>query len=76
VGKGRRIASAFGVIKALYGDTRYGSGNGPTHQQSEALRMLAGSPLGSTVSIFMAHGFEIGTLKALVRSGLATAERR
>jgi hypothetical protein len=37
--------------------------------------MLAGSPLGSTVSIFMAHGFEIGTLKALVRSGLATAER-
>jgi hypothetical protein len=42
----------------------------------EALRMLAGSPLGSTESIMMAHGFAIGTLQYLVPSGLATAERR
>jgi hypothetical protein len=44
--------------------------------QREVLRMLAGSPLGSTESIIMAHGFAIGTLHDLVRNGLATAERR
>jgi hypothetical protein len=44
--------------------------------QREALRMLAGSPLGSTESILMAHGFGIGTLHDLVRNGFATAERR
>jgi hypothetical protein len=44
--------------------------------QREALRMLAGSPLGCTESILMAHGFGIGTLHDLVSSGLATAERR
>jgi hypothetical protein len=44
--------------------------------QRDALRMLAGSPVGSTESILMAHGFGIGTLHDLVSSGLATAERR
>jgi hypothetical protein len=44
--------------------------------QREALRTLAGSPSGCTESIMMAHGFEIGTQRALVRGGLATAERR
>jgi hypothetical protein len=44
--------------------------------EREALRMLAGSPNGSTESIMLAHGFAIGTLHDLVRNGLATAERR
>jgi hypothetical protein len=44
--------------------------------QREALRVLAGSPVGSTESIVLAHGFGIGTLHDLVRDGLATAERR
>jgi hypothetical protein len=44
--------------------------------QRDALRMLAGSPLGSTEAIMMAHGFAIGTMQELVRIGFATAERR
>jgi hypothetical protein len=44
--------------------------------QREALRMLAGSPSGSTEAIMMAHGFAIGTLHDLVDSGFATAEGR
>lgn len=46
------------------------------HDEREALRMLAGSPNGSTESIMLTHGFAIGTLHGLVRNGLATAERR
>jgi hypothetical protein len=38
--------------------------------------MLAGSPLNSTESLFLAHGFGIGALHDLVRDGLATAETR
>jgi hypothetical protein len=37
--------------------------------QREALRMLAGSPLGTTESIMIAHGFGIGTLHDSVRNG-------
>jgi DNA-binding PadR family transcriptional regulator len=44
--------------------------------QREALRMLAGSPNGSTESIMLAHGFAIGMLRDLARNGLATAETR
>jgi hypothetical protein len=44
--------------------------------QREALRMLAGSPNGTTESILLTHGFGIGTLHDLVSSGLATAKRR
>ena len=44
--------------------------------EREALRVLAGSPDGSTESIMLAHGFAIGMLRDLVRNGLATAERR
>jgi DNA-binding PadR family transcriptional regulator len=47
-----------------------------TYDQREALRMLAGSPNGSTESIMLAHGFAIGVLRDLVRDGLATAEPR
>ena len=43
--------------------------------QHEALRMLAGSPGGCTVSIMMAHGCAIGMLDDLVRNGFATAHR-
>jgi hypothetical protein len=45
-------------------------------EQREALRMLAGSPVGSTEAIMMAHGFAIGTLRELVRNGFAITERR
>jgi hypothetical protein len=38
--------------------------------------LLAGSPLGVTEAIMLAHGFTNATLDALVRDGLATAERR
>jgi hypothetical protein len=44
--------------------------------EREALRMLAGSPDGSTESIMLAHGFATGMLWNLVRNGLATVERR
>jgi hypothetical protein len=47
-----------------------------TYDQHEALRMLAGSPNGSTESIMLAHGFAIGMLRDLVREGLATAGPR
>jgi hypothetical protein len=38
--------------------------------------MLAGSQSGCTESILLTHGFAIEPLDALVRKGLATAERR
>jgi hypothetical protein len=44
--------------------------------QRDALRMLDGSPVGSTEAIMMAHGFAIGTLQELVRKGFAMTERR
>jgi hypothetical protein len=46
------------------------------HDEREALRMLAGTPNGSTESILLTHGFAIGMLHDLVRNGLATAETR
>jgi hypothetical protein len=45
-------------------------------EQHRALRFLAGSPLGATEAIMLAHGFTSAMLDALVRDGLATAERR
>ena len=45
-------------------------------EQHRALRLLAGAPLGATEAIMLAHGFTNATLDALVRHGLATAERR
>ena len=44
-------------------------------EQLEALRLLAGSPDCNTESTMLAHGFGIGTLRGLVRDGLATAHR-
>jgi hypothetical protein len=44
--------------------------------QREALRVLAGSRLGSTESLMLAHGFGIGTLNDLVRLGFAASSRR
>jgi hypothetical protein len=35
--------------------------------------LLAGSPLGVTEAIMLAHGFTTETLTVLVRDGLATA---
>jgi hypothetical protein len=45
-------------------------------EQRRALRLLAGSPLGATEALMLAHGFTNAMLDALVRDGLATAERR
>jgi hypothetical protein len=43
--------------------------------QREALGMLAASLRGRMESLMQAHGFEVGTLRSLVREGLATADR-
>jgi hypothetical protein len=45
-------------------------------ERHRALRLLAGSPLGVTEAIMLAHGFTIEMLTVLVRDGLATAEQR
>jgi hypothetical protein len=42
-------------------------------RQRRALRLLAGSPLGVTEAIMLAHGFTIDLLVDLVHEGLATA---
>jgi hypothetical protein len=47
-----------------------------SRDQRRALRLLAGSPLGVTEAIMLAHGFTNAMLDALVRDGLATAEQR
>jgi hypothetical protein len=44
--------------------------------QREALGMLAASLHGRIESLMEAHGVTIGTLRGLVRVGLATADRR
>jgi hypothetical protein len=48
----------------------------PRSQRHRAFEMLAGSPLGVTEAIMLAHGFTNAMLDALVRDGLATAEQR
>ena len=53
-----------------------GAGMALPADQREALRILAGSPAGSTESLMLAHGFGIGTLHDLVRNGHATLKRR
>ena len=45
-------------------------------ERHRALRLLAGAPLGVTEAIMLAHGFTSAMLDALVRDGVATAERR
>jgi hypothetical protein len=45
-------------------------------ERHRALRLLAGSPLGATEAIMLAHGFTYTMLDTLVRDGLATAEQR
>jgi hypothetical protein len=42
-------------------------------EQNRALRLLAGSPLGCTEAIMLAHGFTVETLGSLVLDGHATA---
>jgi hypothetical protein len=44
-------------------------------EQRRALRLLAGSPLGCTEAILLAHGFKTELLALLVRDGLATTQR-
>jgi hypothetical protein len=43
--------------------------------QREALGMLAASLHGRMESVMEAHGATIGTLRGLVRAGLATSDR-
>jgi hypothetical protein len=45
-------------------------------ERHRALRLLAGSPLGATEAIMLAHGFTNAMLDALVWDGQATPERR
>jgi hypothetical protein len=42
-------------------------------QQNRELRLLAGSPLGCTEAIMLAHGFTVETPGHQVLDGLATA---
>jgi hypothetical protein len=44
-----------------------------SRDQRRALRLLAGSPLGVTEAIMLAHGFTTDLLFDLVQKGLATA---
>jgi hypothetical protein len=44
-----------------------------SRDQRRALRLLAGSPLGVTEAMMLAHGFTVEMLTVLVRDGLATA---
>jgi predicted oxidoreductase len=46
-----------------------------TNDQRKALGMLAASLRGRMESVMQAHGVAIGTLRGLVRAGLATADR-
>jgi hypothetical protein len=43
-----------------------------SRDQRRALRLLAGSPLGVTEAIMLAHGFTNATLEALVRPAVAS----
>jgi hypothetical protein len=64
------------ALRALSGwEARYGAGMAITPKQREALRMLAGSPDGCTVTTLMARGYAIVALHDLVRNGFATAHR-
>ena len=45
-------------------------------ERHRALRLLAGSPLGVTEAIMLAHGFTIEMLALLVRDGLAMRRPR
>jgi hypothetical protein len=45
-------------------------------ERLRALRLLADAPNGATEASMLAHGFTNVMLDALVRDGLATAERR
>ena len=50
--------------------------HGYTRRPARSPPVLAGSPLAATEAIMLAHGFTNARLDALVRDGLATAERR
>jgi hypothetical protein len=44
-------------------------------EKRQALSMLATSLRGRMESVMQAHGFAVGTLRGLVREGLATTDR-
>ena len=47
---------------------------GMSGEQRRALDMLAGSPHGFTEAALRAHGFTVGLLAKIVRTGLAVAK--
>src|SRR5271170_1868560 len=59
----------------MSGRTGKSARNDGKRRPATGIRLLAGSPDGNTESIMLAHGFGIGTLRGLVRDGLATASR-
>jgi hypothetical protein len=77
-GRGKGYLTSPRLRPLARGSACYGAGMAIPipFDQREALRMLAGSPNGSTESILLTHGFGIETLHDLVRNGLATAETR
>jgi hypothetical protein len=49
---------------------------GSAAERHRALRLLAAAPHGAAEAMMLAHGFTDVMLDALVRDGLATADRR
>jgi hypothetical protein len=70
----RRPAELAGATAAA--ERRWHCAMAISRDRHRALRLLAGSPLGVTEAIMLAHGFTMEMLDALVRDGLATAEQR
>jgi hypothetical protein len=73
--RGARCSEGFLRCAPWRWEARYGAGMAITPKQREALRMLAGSPDGCTVTTLMARGYAIVALHDLVRNGFATAHR-
>jgi hypothetical protein len=75
--KQRRDRASHGppTLRPLAREACYGAGMGLPVDQRDALRLLAGSPAGCTVTTLMASVYVIVTLHDLVRRGLATAHR-
>jgi hypothetical protein len=70
----RRPAELAGATGAA--ERRWHRAMAMSTERHRALEILAGSSLGCTEAIMLAHAFTIEMLDALVRDGLATAGQR
>ena len=64
----QRAAHAAPLGRNVSGPT-HGRKRGPPATRGRALELLAASPDGCTEAIMIAHGFTVGVLANLVRSG-------